>query len=246
MKFVGIDLSVHPTNCGVCVLEENAVVHVKYGSSAQHPEWLLEYCSGANAVGVDVPFGWPKPYVDALRDYEIGVALEHDRRPYRLRTTDVWITETLPKCLTRPVKPPTPFSVSTDKLGATAMVGTRLLSALSGEFEVWPWQDIVPRAVLEVYPAASLWCWGLRHRKIEERATLDRLRKAFGLEIHEADERRLLESRHCFDALIAALTAQEYAAGNTFDPPKSVPERTLRVEGWIRVPNRLLNEASDG
>jgi hypothetical protein len=98
---------------------------------------------------------------------------------------------------------------------------------------------------LEVYPAASLWCWGLRHRNIEEPATLDRLRRAFGLEIREADERQLLESRHCFDALIAALTAREYAAGNTCDPPASVPDRMLRVEGWIRVPNRLLADASD-
>jgi hypothetical protein len=214
-------------------------------STLQHPEWLVEYCSGANAVGVDVPFGWPRPFVDALGHYEIGVALERDRRPYRLRMTDIWIAETLPQRLTRPVTPPTPFSVSTDKLGATAMVGTILLKKLSGEFEVSPRQSAVPRAVLEVYPAASLWCWGLRHRNIKEPATLDRLRRAFGLEIREADERQLLESRHCFDALIAALTAQEYAAGNTCDPPASVPDRLLRVEGWIRVPNRLLADASD-
>jgi hypothetical protein len=32
-----------------------------------------------------------------------------------------------------------------------------------------------------------------------------------------------LESRHCFDAMIAALTAREYADGKTFDPPKQCP-----------------------
>jgi hypothetical protein len=170
------------------------------------------------------------------------VALDHDRRPYRLRRTDAWIAETLPQCLSRSVRPPTPFSVSTDKLGATAMVGTILLRALAGEFRLSPRQSSVPRAVLEVYPAASLWCWGLPHRDVDVPATLGDLREAFGVEIREADKRQLLESRHCFDALIAALTAREYAEGNTFDPPDHVPDSTLKVEGWIRVPNRLLED----
>lgn len=149
-------MAVDPRNCGVCVLGGNAVTHVGHGRSAlEHSEWLVEHCSGANAVGVDVPFGWPRPFVDALRDYKIGVALNHDRRPYRLRSTDAWIAETLPQVLTRSVRPPTPFSVSTDKLGATAMLGTILLGALSGEFRLSPRQSGVSGAVLEVYPAAS-------------------------------------------------------------------------------------------
>jgi hypothetical protein len=84
---------------------------------------------------------------------------------------------------------------------------------------------------------------GLRHRKIDVSVALKKLQKAFGLEIREADERQLMESRHCFDALIAALTAREYADGNTFEPPEAVPDETLRVEGWIRVPNHLLDDA---
>jgi len=103
----------------------------------------------------------------------------------------------------------------------------------------------VSGAVLEVYPAASLWCWGLRHRDIDVSAVLGTLKAAFNLETRETDEGRLLDSRHCFDALIAALTAREYADGKTFDPPGSVPDRTLRVEGWIRVPNRLLDDGPD-
>ena len=125
------------------------------------------------------------------------------------------------------------------------MVGTILLEALSGEFRLTPRQSAVSGAVLEVYPAASLWCWGLRHRDIDVSTALGRLQEAFGLEIRQTDSERLLESRHCFDALIAALTAREYADGNTFDPPDHVPDRTLRVEGWIRVPNRLLDDAPD-
>jgi len=46
--------------------------------------------------------------------------------------------------------------------------------------------------------------------------------------------------RHCFDALVAALTTREYTSDNTYDPPEDVPEEALRVEGWIRIPSRAL------
>jgi predicted nuclease with RNAse H fold len=244
VKFVGVDLATESVACGVCALEGNAVAYVGRGNAShKHPDWLLEHCLGADAVGVDVPFGWPAPFVEALRDHEIGAAFRRDRRPYRLRTTDVWLADTLPRRLARDIGRPTPFSVSTDKLGATAMVGTVLLQALSDDFRLSPRRSGVPQAVLEVYPAASLWAWGLRHRNIEVPATLGVLREAFGLEIRKADLKRLLESRHCFDALVAALTAREYGDGNTFDPPEDVPDGTLRLEGWIRVPKRLLDGA---
>ncbi|MDP9454195.1 MAG: DUF429 domain-containing protein [Actinomycetota bacterium] len=244
MRFVGVDLATEPEACGVCALEGNAVAYVGRGSAShEHPDWLLEHCSRADAVGVDVPFGWPAPFVEALRGHEIGVAFGRDRRRYRLRTTDVWIADALPKRLARDRGRPTPFSVSTDKLGATAMVGTVLLGLLSDGFRLSPRQSAVPRAVLEVYPAASLWAWGLRHRNIDVSAALEVLQEAFGLEVRDDDLERLLRSRHCFDALIAALTAREYGDGNIFDPPEDVPEVTLRAEGWIRVPNRLLHGA---
>ncbi len=244
MRFVGVDLATEPEACGVCALEENAVAYVGHGNAShEHPDWLLEHCSGSDAVGVDVPFGWPAPFVEALRDHEIGVAFGRDRRRYRLRTTDVWVADALPKRLARDRRRPTPFSVSTDKLGATAMVGTVLLSSLSESFRLSPRQSGVPRAVLEVYPAASLWAWGLRHRNTDVTAALGVLREAFRLEVREDDRERLLGSRHCFDALITALTAREYGDGNTFDPPGEVSDGTLREEGWIRVPNRLLDGA---
>ena len=86
----------------------------------------------------------------------------------------------------------------------------------------------------------SLWAWGLPHRNLDAPAVLEELRNAFGLAIPETDEDALLGSRHCFDALIAALTGREYASGRCFDQPDHVPDDTLKVEGWIRVPNRAI------
>jgi predicted nuclease with RNAse H fold len=241
VKLVGIDLSTNPRDCGICIFEGNTVVHVGWGKAAfEHPDWLVSHCSGSEVVAVDAPFGWPELFVAALADYEVGAALERDRKRYRYRTTDVWITENLPKKLLRNVRPPIPLSVSTDKLGATAMVGTILLAALADEFLISPHKGGKPRSVIEVYPAVSLWAWGLPHRDLDAAATLETLQAAFHLVISEADKHRLLGSRHCLDALVAALTAREYAGHNTFDPPEHIPDDTLKVEGWIRVPNRAI------
>jgi hypothetical protein len=137
VKFVGIDLSADPKKTGICVLEDDSVAYVCLGSTtASHPDWLVDHCARADIVAMDVPFGWPKPFVEALTGYEIGVALERDRRRYLRRVTDAFVTETLPQRLPSEVRPPNPFAVATDKLGVTAMVGTVLLNALSDEFRL--------------------------------------------------------------------------------------------------------------
>lgn len=210
-----------------------------------HPSRLLEHCSGADAVGIDVPFGWPTRFIEALCSYEIGTAFDRERRPYRLRTTDIWVQDTLPQRIRRDAPPPNPFSVSADKLGATAMVGTIMLQNLFDEkFEVSPRRSGKTSTALEVYPSASLWAWGLRHRDVDVDSNLRSLEIAFGLDVHEDERRQLLESKHCFDALVAALTALEYADGKTFDPPECVPDRILKIEGWIRVPTTRLDTGS--
>ena len=71
-------------------------------------------------------------------------------------------------------------------------------------------------------------------------APLQRLEDAFDLDVNEDARGQLLGSRHCFDALVAALTTREYANGNTYDLPEDVAEEVPRVEGWIRVPSRSL------
>ncbi len=234
MKLVGIDFSTNPRDCGICVLEGGAITHIGRGSkAAEHPDWLVGHCAEAAVVAVDVPFGWPRPFMEALSCYRIGDALDLPREQYRLRATDFWIKENIP--------PLQPLSVSTDKLGSTSIVGTKLLRALDNEgFRLSPRSAVPSAAVVEVYPAASLRAWGLAHKNIETPTMLETLRKAFKLAIEDADREILLRSRHCLDALVSALTAREYADGNTFYPPKYIPDETIEIEGWIHVPSRSL------
>ncbi|MDQ4062570.1 MAG: DUF429 domain-containing protein [Actinomycetota bacterium] len=234
MKLVGIDFSTTPRACGICVLEGGAITHVGRGNNAaEHPDWLVGHCAEATVVAVDVPFGWPRPFMEALSCYRIGDALDLPREQYRLRATDFWIKENIP--------PLQPLSVSTDKLGSTAIVGTKLLHAVGNEgFRLSPRSAARSATVVEVYPAASLRAWGLPHNNIETPIVLEALREAFELTIGDTDQNNLLQSRHCLDALVSALTAKEYADGNTFYPPEYIPDETIEVEGWIHVPSRSL------
>lgn len=250
MKLVGIDLSTDPNKTGVCTVDGyRTSADLCKGPDAEHIVRLLKYCGGADAIAIDVPFGWPKPFIEALTGYEIGVALERDRRQYLRRATDAWIIKTLPDHLRREAKPPNPMAVAADKLGATAMVGTTLLNALSGTFRLSPRESGVSQAVMEVYPAASLWAWGLPHKGFKgagedarnrRSEILERLKLFFGLKVAVQDTKTLVRSDHCFDALVAALTAREYTCSNTFDPPECILNEILRIEGWIRVPNRAV------
>lgn len=245
MKLVGIDLSTNPKNCGICIIEDDEVAYVGQGSrDTKHPAKIREYCTGANVVALDVPFGWPKPFATALAEYNVGHALDANRERYRLRTTDIWLVQELPQQFTFSTKPPNPFSVSADKLGGTAMMGTMLLQALSDEFELSPRNGQVRPAVIETYPAASLWAWGLPYKDYKTgnnaktvRATiLAGLEDLYGFHLENYRE-ILLGSDHCLDALIAAFTARAYADHRTFDPPADIPDEVLDFEGWIRIPN---------
>jgi predicted nuclease with RNAse H fold len=239
-RFVGVDLAATPQKTGVCVLEGSTVVSILRGSTSEgtHPDWITPYCAGADVVAVDVPFGWPKPFTEALAGYLVGDRMGLDKNRYRLRKTDFWIKENFP--------PLNPISVSTDKIGVTAIVGTLLLNALSSDFALSPTESQADRSVIEVYPAVSLLAWGLPFRGYKNgeeasrmrRAILRKLQHEFGLDLAERQSEVLAASEHCLDALIAALTAQEYARGAVF-APEDPQDDTLKTEGWIWAPDRL-------
>lgn len=175
MKLVGVDLSTQPRRTGICVLDNGGVrVGLCEGPASTHIETMLGYCEDARVVAIDVPFGWPKPFVEAMKWYEVGTPLDHLREEYRLRKTDLWIRKNVP--------PLNPLSVSTDKLGSTTIVGTNLLYALGSRgFELSPRTSRTYPAVIEVYPAASLTIWGLHSG---ERGTmLEEPRERFGLQL---------------------------------------------------------------
>jgi len=231
MRTLGIDLAARAKKTAACVMVwregRAAVVSV---ASDLHDSELLELVERADKVGIDAPFGWPDvsfvaghhrmepwPGADAADPDSFRSLLsfrETDRRVGSVRR---------------------PLSVSTDKIGVTAMRCAALLHAI-GE---------VDRAglgkVVEVYPAAALARWGQQAGGYKKHAAdalppmLRGVRDSLP-ELELGEFRPELErSDHAFDALISSLVARAAAVGLTDGPEPAVLARARR-EGWIHLP----------
>ena len=217
MLTLGVDLASQAAKTAACLIEwspESARVEtLELGVG---DERLLRLAEAAEKVGIDVPFGWPDDFVDAVSKHHHGQAWpEVDGRPLRYRRTDLVVWE-------RTGRPP--LSVSSDRIAVPAFRAARLLSSLSpdrsggGKF-------------VEVYPRAARACFALgRSRSLSElRQRMPRL------DLDEHSAAICEQSDDVFDALIASLVARASALGLCEAIPAAEREAAAR-EGWIALP----------
>jgi hypothetical protein len=235
---LGIDLAAQDRGTAACLIEWaggcGRITSVVAGLGDSD---LLDLIARADKAGIDSPFGWPDEFVDAIVAHRAdepwpgrGEEPHEFRRRLVYRETDLHVTE-----------PRRPLSVSTDRIGVTAMRCAALLDELAARGER------VDRGgagkVVEVYPAVALHRWSLRsggYKKTKGRtelaALVDSLEQAIpGLEVPPAERELCSQNDDAFDALVASLVARAAALGLTGGPPPEHAERARR-EGWIHVP----------
>jgi len=199
---------------------------------------LFELARGCEKVAIDAPFGWPNDFIDALNAHRAFGAWpapddespEIFRASLSFRATDRVVMHTR-----------RPLSVSTDKLGVTAMRCAFLLHRWSTARPV----DRTGRGkFVEVYPAGALVRWGLdgSRYKGSHKARLAALRSNLlallpELELSHRDRELCGSSEDALDALVAALVARASLLGLTDPPPASRREQAAR-DGWIHLPLR--------
>jgi predicted nuclease with RNAse H fold len=205
---------------------------------------ILEVIGQAGKTGIDCPLGWPDAFVDFVAAHRSGhVALPRDgtgtgwRRELTMRRTDLFVRDKL-----RLV----PMSVSADRIAHVALRCAVLLAKLAASGHPVDRSGAGP--VIEVYPAASLRSWGLRHRGYKRpagrialaTAADDLLAAAPWLDCgpHEETIRR---SHDAFDAVVAALTARAASRGQTY-PPGQDDLAAAAAEGWIAVPRTPISQ----
>ena len=190
---------------------------------------LEELIEKVDVVGIDAPFGWPRAFVEAVAGWS-GTEWKPDvRKRMQYRATDRFVIEKLGNW---------PLSVSTDRIALTAMRANALLLRYGIKD-----RSGGPR-FYEVYPAASLKSWGLRHNgykridpecKRSRRSILNRLRKKMPwLEVGDD----FAEDSDALDALIASLTVRAAEQGLTIKPGVG-QIAAARREGWIHLPTDL-------
>ncbi|WP_344866676.1 DUF429 domain-containing protein [Planomonospora alba] len=241
MLTVGIDLAAEAVRTAVAWLDWSPggarVRDIRIGAD---DDLVVEALTGADKAGVDCPFGWPDGFVDFVTAHRAGHVDVPAGTPGR-----VWRRELTHRVTDRVVHDLTgrrPLSVSADRIGHTAMRCAALLAELARRG--LPVDRGGGGAVVEVYPAASLRCWGLPHEGYKkDLGALGRLADGLRAAAPWLDlgpyDGCCRSSDHAMDAVVAALTARAAARGLVTAP---TPEQTRRArsEGWIALPSSPL------
>ena len=225
---LGIDLAAQPVNTAACFIRwKKNFAKVEVPRLGLTDEQLVKLFGRADKVGIDVPFGWPTAFVEAILSNHRG-----DKWPsystikLRFRATDLHVHDLTGRW---------PLSVSTDLIGVVALRAAPLFEQLCGGISI----DRTGKGKLvEVYPAAALNRWGFRNWNKKESSKLTRtfLMKTSGwLRVNHQAKVALEASRDAFDALVASLVARASAKGLCEPIPIGCVERA-KAEGWIAVP----------
>lgn len=243
MLTIGVDLAAEPKGTAVAgidwVDERAKLVFLMLGAA---DEDIVDASSSADKIGIDCALGWPERFVDFVVNHRAFTHMvNHEfgamnwRKDLSYRETDKRVREVTGRW---------PLSVATDRLGVTALRCAGLLERLGAAGVV------IDRAgfggVVEVYPAGSLKIWGFdtagyRASADSRSALLDAISsKSPWIDFSEFRE-MMVESCDAFDAVIASLAARAAAIGSATMP--SDDELAIaRIEGWIALPHRDINE----
>ncbi|MEM9466444.1 MAG: DUF429 domain-containing protein [Actinomycetota bacterium] len=234
MRCVGVDLAAKASATSLATLEWGDRPRVVDLLGTATDDEIVAACDGADAIGIDAPFGWPDAFVDFVAGHHRGadVVYDTDTTDLRLRVTDRVVWER-----TRKV----PLSVSTDKIGIVAFRCAHLLGRLRGPGFARHGAD----GVFEVYPGGALAMWGLpssgyKKRGADREAVRATIIDALEAVVEFGDFRgAALDSDDDLDAVMSALIAGLAQRGRTIRPDADQSAAAER-EGWIHLPADAL------
>ena len=244
MRTVGVDLAAGAPGTALAEIEwtDGAARLTRLGIGIDDADIVASVSDGDAWLGVDCPLGWPDAFVDFVQAHHADVDPQLGpvdggadwRRTLVYRHTDHVVRERIGRW---------PLSVSTDRLGVTALRGAGLLRRLSEAG--FPVSRAAEGPLFEVYPGGSLRLWGFDTSGYR----VDAARRALLLDavtlrapwLDLAGFRALAVSKaDAFDAVIAALAARAGALGS-FERPASAMLSVARREGWVVLPDGPLD-----
>ncbi|MDR6689722.1 hypothetical protein J2X55_000621 [Microbacterium sp. 1154] len=243
MRTVGVDLAAGAPGTALAemVWMNGTARLTRLEIGIQDADIVASVASGNAWLGVDCPLGWPDAFVDFVQAHhaEADPALgpvdggAEWRRSLVYRHTDHVVRERIGRW---------PLSVSTDRLGVTALRGAGLLRRLAEAG--FPVDRAAEGRLFEVYPGGSLRLWGFDTSGYRVDAT----RRAL---LFDALTERVpwldvggfaplaIAKADAFDAVIAALATRAGALGS-FERPASGMLPIVRREGWVVLPDGPL------
>ncbi|MCX8530482.1 MAG: DUF429 domain-containing protein [Rhodoluna sp.] len=247
MLIAGVDLAAEPKGTALAVIDWSAgsanLVELKLNV---HDSDIVRAAGQVEKLGIDCALGWPIAFVEFLSDTNRASGADAPfagdldlRRKLAYRETDRVVREITGRW---------PLSVSTDRLGMTAIRCAGLLSQIGAAgIEL---DRSGAGCVVEIYPGATLRLWGFdtpgyrASSEIRSRLLTDIRAEAPWLELG-VHEQLMIESCDAFDAVIAALAARSAYIGSYRAPDLKQQEMAM-VEGWIALPSDSLEALVQG
>ena len=242
MITAGIDLAAEPKATALALIEwSNGQAELQGLFLGVDDQQLVKLTKGANKIGIDCAFGWPVEFFEFLTQH-----MNPNQKPKGIDGAMDWRRTLSHRETDREVRKLTgrwPLSVSTDRLGLTAMRNAGLLAR---------YQEAgvnVDRSgdgtACEVYPGATLrlWCFdtsGYRTSIQAREALLEQLKTGAPWLDLAGFEEQMLSSTDCFDAVIAALAARAVAL-SAYSKPTNQQRAKAKIEGWICLPTADLD-----
>lgn len=238
MRTAGVDLAAESKGTALAIIEWSASgARLRELHVGVDDEQIVAAAPNVDKLGIDCAFGWPDEFVSFVTAHSAGSSNPSGpeggmawRRTLAFRETDRVVHARTGRW---------PLSVSTDRLGLTAMRCAGLLARLNAN------GTTVDRAgfgtVVEVYPGASLRLWGFSTTGYRtDPASRERLvREIRGatpwLDIGDFTA-QMIASADALDAVVAALAARSAYLGRYEPPPEALLDRARR-EGWIALPD---------
>jgi predicted nuclease with RNAse H fold len=241
MLTAGVDLAAESKGTALAVIRwHNAAATLLELHLGVADAQIARTTGEVDKLGIDCALGWPDEFVS----FVVGHAAHDGTRPPVDGGMD-WRRTLAYRETDREVRRLTgrwPLSVSTDRLGLTAMRCAGLLARI--EETGIPVDRAGSGVVVEIYPGATLRLWGFTTTGYRTdpgaRETLLRsIRDAAPWLNLGGFEERMIASAAAFDAVIASLAARN-AANGTYTPPSPTVLEQAGREGWIALPTGQL------
>jgi predicted nuclease with RNAse H fold len=216
VRTLGVDLASKAAGTAACLISwEPGEATVEYLKAGIDDEKLHDLADRADKVGIDIPFGWPDAFVEAVcahRNHTPWPSATKDEFRYRRTDLFVWRETHRP-----------PLSVSSDKLAIPAFRVASLLST-------WNADRTGSGKYVEVYPRAARDRWNLETKNVSEVAE-----RAPWLRLEPEHVTSCDDDDDCYDALIAGLVTRAHVLGKC-EPIPNDDLDAARREGWIALP----------
>lgn len=237
IKVIGIDCATDVKCTGLslgiyhkCKVE---LKETKLGSkNTSIAETIYSWISSNEKVilAIDAPLGWPVNLGQVLFNHSAGQGVDINSNDLFRRETDKLIKSKIGK---------QPLDVGADRIARTAHSALKIINELSRLMRkpielAWDNLNLKGVSVIEVYPAATLECYGIKSTSYKEKnqqsvreEIIEGLRACLNM---PNDVDLLGLNADALDSAVCLLAAKDFIEGNVYYPENM---SIAKKEGWI-------------